>query len=765
MTTTTTDTIRVLHVDDEPEFTELVATFLEREDDRIDVRTATSPDDGRALLSDTDIDCVVSDYDMPQTNGIAFLEAVREEYPELPFILYTGKGSEEVASEAISAGVTDYLQKGSGTDQYTVLTNRIMNAVESYWSKQALAERNRELRRYKYMVNSMQEAACIYDPDGRFVIVNEYLADWYNTSREALEGEQSNLIPSIRAQAEDGDPYQALLDGQREQVSGEVASGFPGHGDAVLEYQLTPLMVDGSVEGVVGVARDVTERRARENELHRNKRAMDEAPVGITITDPGRDDNPVIYANRGFLELTGYQESAVLGRNCRFLQGAETDHEQVAAMRDAIDNTRRVTVELRNYREDGTEFWNRVSIAPVRDDGEVVNYVGFQQDITERKEREQELNRIERRYQAVFNDPNILVGLIDTDGTVLDINQTAMEYVDATVDEVMGSPFWETPWFDHSDDVQRAVGEWVDRAASGEYVEFEADLVRPDGEPYTIEGVFRPVTNDDGEVVSLLISDRDITERKAREQELERHEAYLEESNDIITVLDDTGTISYESPAVGRILGYEPGSLVGTNGFELIHPDDVDEVSARFTDLLAEPGATVTVECRFRTADGEWRWLEVRGTNQLDNDAINGVVTNNRDITERKAREQELERTNALLSTLVGTLPVGVLAEDGSRTVLTANERLFELLEMPGSPEEAVGTDCERLAEEVSDLFVDPEAFVERTDELVRERESVREEVLSLRDGRTFARTHEPIELPDGEGHLWVYRDITEHRV
>ncbi|QCC48787.1 response regulator [Halobellus limi] len=82
---------------------------------------------------------------MPATDGIEFLEAVREDHPELPFILYTGKGSEEVASDAISAGVTDYLQKGTGSEQYELLANRIRNAVEAHESHRLLTERTRRL--------------------------------------------------------------------------------------------------------------------------------------------------------------------------------------------------------------------------------------------------------------------------------------------------------------------------------------------------------------------------------------------------------------------------------------------------------------------------------------------------------------------------------------------------------------------------------------------------------------------------------------------
>lgn len=131
-------TIRVLHVDDEPSLADMAATFLEREDDRITVHTGTNPADGLKQVADNEFDCIVSDYDMPGRTGIEFLEAVRENYSELPFILYTGKGSEEVASDAISAGVTDYLQKESGTGQYTVLANRISNAVEQYRSRKAV---------------------------------------------------------------------------------------------------------------------------------------------------------------------------------------------------------------------------------------------------------------------------------------------------------------------------------------------------------------------------------------------------------------------------------------------------------------------------------------------------------------------------------------------------------------------------------------------------------------------------------------------------
>jgi DNA-binding NtrC family response regulator len=99
--------IQVLHVDDNAAFRELVADSLTLENERISVVTAEGASQGREVLATQDIDCIVSDYEMPEQNGLEFLKSVREEYDSLPFILFTGKGSEEIASQAISAGVTD----------------------------------------------------------------------------------------------------------------------------------------------------------------------------------------------------------------------------------------------------------------------------------------------------------------------------------------------------------------------------------------------------------------------------------------------------------------------------------------------------------------------------------------------------------------------------------------------------------------------------------------------------------------------------------
>jgi DNA-binding NtrC family response regulator len=119
--------IRVLHVEDDPELADVVAEFLRREDDRFEIHTASDASEALETLADTDVDCVVSDYDMPGRNGLEFLEAVRDRDPDLPFVLFTGKRG--LASDAIARGATDFMEKAGGADQYLLLRNRIENAV------------------------------------------------------------------------------------------------------------------------------------------------------------------------------------------------------------------------------------------------------------------------------------------------------------------------------------------------------------------------------------------------------------------------------------------------------------------------------------------------------------------------------------------------------------------------------------------------------------------------------------------------------------
>lgn len=161
--------VRVLHVEDDRALADLTATGLEKEDSALSVVTETRPEDGLTRFRDGDIDCIVSDYDMPGMDGLDLLTKVRAEDPDFPFILFTGKGSEEIAAEAISHGVTDYLQKQGGMDQYTILANRITNSVERY---RAIGEAARKERFLQKVLERTTEMIAVASETGEVVFVS-----------------------------------------------------------------------------------------------------------------------------------------------------------------------------------------------------------------------------------------------------------------------------------------------------------------------------------------------------------------------------------------------------------------------------------------------------------------------------------------------------------------------------------------------------------------------------------------------------------------
>lgn len=124
------DRITVLCVDDDPDLVALTASLLEAADERFETITETDPRAAIRQVETEPVDCIVSDYEMPAMDGLELLRSIRSEYAKLPFILFTGKGDEQVASAAVAQGVTDFFRKGADTRQYARLAQRIANAVQ-----------------------------------------------------------------------------------------------------------------------------------------------------------------------------------------------------------------------------------------------------------------------------------------------------------------------------------------------------------------------------------------------------------------------------------------------------------------------------------------------------------------------------------------------------------------------------------------------------------------------------------------------------------
>jgi PAS domain S-box-containing protein len=288
-------------------------------------------------------------------------------------------------------------------------------AVERAVHERTLHEQNERLRAEKQRFQNIAETSfdTLYrlDTEGSFTFVSLAVERILGYDPEALVGEnflslvaEESVEPAVAV-------FEQLLDGETvERV--ELAFERDDGTAAILEVNAAPVYEDGELTAVQGVARDVTERREREAELRLKNRAVDDAQLGITIADATRPDNPLVYVNDGFERMTGYGSAAVLGQNCRFLQGEATDRETVEQLSGAVADERPVSVDILNYRADGTPFWNRLTITPIADEeGAVTHYLGFQDDITERKRTERLvalLNRVLRHN--LRNDLNVLMG-------------------------------------------------------------------------------------------------------------------------------------------------------------------------------------------------------------------------------------------------------------------------------------------------------------------------------------------------------------------
>ncbi|GGL44906.1 hypothetical protein GCM10009037_30380 [Halarchaeum grantii] len=521
------DEIRVLHVDDDAALGELVATSLERVNGRLSVETVQSADAGLDALADETFDCVVSDYDMPGRDGIEFLRVLRATHPRVPFVLYTGKGSEEVASDAITAGASDYLQKEGSIDHYGVLANRIVTLVEH---ERAETTMNDAQRLFSELADRTTDVLWLVSAEWEEVVfINDAYEDVFGQPRERLEA------------------------------------------------------------------------------------------------------NP-----RAFLEPV-----------------APGDRERLEAAIEALGEGVSMDIEVGVVTPDGTtrDIW--IKGEPITDEsGTVTHLGGFTRDVTERTERERELASAERQYRAMFEDPNILVGVLEPDGVVRDVNQTAMEYIEGDLDDVLGEPFAETPWWGDDDALRADVDEWVARAAAGEYVEFEADITGTD-RMRTVSGTFRPVRDDDGTVTAIIVSDRDITERTDRERELVRVRDLLEKTERIADVggweIDAETMDVFWSENLFDILGIEGDEEPPLEGaLDVYHEEDRATV-ANAVEAGLEDGESFDIEVRFLTPTEDVRWLRVQGVPVLEGGDVVTLRGAVQDVTEQKRDERELMRQNERL--------------------------------------------------------------------------------------------------------------------
>ncbi|MFB6163875.1 MAG: PAS domain S-box protein [Haloarculaceae archaeon] len=364
--------IRILHVDDEPALGETAKLWLERENDRFEVVTETDAAAALERLDAASIDCVISDYDMPETDGLEFLSAVREAHPALPFVLFTGKGSEEIASEAISAGVTEYLQKEVGTDQYTVLANRVERAVAERRTATALqTERDRLSALFENAATSVvyYEYATPENNWPTILEVNDAFEETFGYEAAAVVGE---TIDDVLFPADDHELAERnsrrVRDGERLEYEARRQTN-----DGLRDFRVRTVPLRPGESGREGwiIYSDITELKRRERELRateqRYRRVVEQDLFGVYVLQ----DGAVAYANPKAASLFGCDRDDLVGREVEDLI-APADRERLRENVEALLSGERdeVTASYTGIDADGARVPIRVRSGVIEYEGE-----------------------------------------------------------------------------------------------------------------------------------------------------------------------------------------------------------------------------------------------------------------------------------------------------------------------------------------------------------------------------------------------------------
>jgi PAS domain S-box-containing protein len=269
------DTITVLYVNDDPDLLELLVRGLERENERLTVRTALSADEGIEAVRDGGVDCVLSDYHMPERTGVELLRDVRAVDASLPFIMFTETGSEVAASEAISAGVTDYIIQEPIGNQHALVARKIVSHVERRRMERSAARADERLHE---LAQTSNDVLWTFSADWEeLLFVNAAYEDVFGQSPETIRSDPSAFLDVVHD--DDRDRVTLAMErasaGTAQQVEFRVdhASGM----QLWVESHCEPVTDDdGTVQRVVGFTRDITERKAHERDLARKNETLDQ---------------------------------------------------------------------------------------------------------------------------------------------------------------------------------------------------------------------------------------------------------------------------------------------------------------------------------------------------------------------------------------------------------------------------------------------------------------------------------------------------------
>ncbi|MBL86020.1 MAG: PAS domain-containing sensor histidine kinase [Winogradskyella sp.] len=364
---------------------------------------------------------------------------------------------------------------------------------------------------FNILLEAISEAVIIVDEKQHIMEANGMAEHIFGYKKSELKGKSINiLIPSNYHKSHKKNVDQFMEDYKRTKM-GRTADvyGLKKIGDIIpIEVELNPFNIYNKTF-VMALIRDISKQKESEFNFMLRTKALDSANNGIVITDALKPDNPIIYHNAAFERLTGFTKKEILNKNCRFLQGDDRDQKEISKIRKAVKNGESCLATLRNYKKDGTIFYNDLYITPITNRrGVVTHFIGVQNDVTERVRAQEEKNHL----ATIFNESLNEIYVFDAKTLkFINANRGALKNIGYSLDELTSM----TPLdLKANIDLETFRENYINKLLKKqeEQVDFETIHIRKDGSSYPVMVHLQLSLLKDKKVFVAIIVD--ITEQK-----------------------------------------------------------------------------------------------------------------------------------------------------------------------------------------------------------------------------------------------------------
>jgi len=537
-------TIRVLLVDDEPPLLELTKFFLEREPD-VKVEVAPSARGALDMMAKDGFDAVVSDYMMPDISGLELLKILRNQGNMTPFIIFTGRGREDVAIEALNSGADFYIQKGGDPRaQFAELTNMIRQAVARRRAEGELMESERRMRA---MLDNVHHLAVMFGVDGVITYVND--ATLTTTGRTKSELIGCDFFEILMPSSESGpsrDLFLKAVKGECPLPSMPLEHNVPTKDGRTLlvSWDFVSLMVHGRTSGFAGIGTDITQAKKIELAIRESEerfRLLAENSKDLIFRYRLQPKQQFEYVSPSATLMTGYTPEEHYADPQLGFKLVHPDDRAIleAFLHPPFDSSRPAV--LRWVRKDGRIIWTEMQITPVTDaSGQVIALHGVSRDITERKAAEEVLQENLRNVAALLDSLPGYAFMKDSDSVYLTANQMFSDAVRCPKDQIPGKTDYDL-FPKELAEKYRADDKRVLVSGKELYVG-EEDMIRGD-KKIVVATRKTPVRDASGKVVGLIGLGFDITLRKQYEEEIKLRLKYESLLNEISSEGVRAGTV------------------------------------------------------------------------------------------------------------------------------------------------------------------------------------------------------------------------------